>query len=142
MKGFLFEKEETLKEQQENVIFTKKLYRNINTIKLINPNMSDNILIFDEFVFKTTNNTEVNIYLDETKENHYQDDIIIKKYMYMDKVDALNIRNLEVGNKELHVLKNEQLILLPGGEIIIQTKELVGEMFISIKWLKESLMRR
>lgn len=142
MKGFLFGKEENVKAKQENVIYTEKFYRNINTIKLINPRMSKNILIFDEFVFKTDNNTELNIYLEQTEENHYQEDMIIENYIYMEEIDALNIKNLAAGNEDLHMLKDEQLILLPGGEIVIQTKIPVKEIFISLKWFKESLILR
>lgn len=142
MKGFLFGREENAKEKHENMIYTEKLYRNINTIKLINPRMSKNILIFDEFIFKTDNNTELNIYLEQTEENHYEEDMIIEKHLFMDEVDALNIKNLAAGNEELHMLKDEQLILLPGGEIIIQTKIPVKEIFISLKWSKHSLILR
>lgn len=139
MKGFLFRKDGQMKLDTENTIFTEKLYKNVNTIRLINPIMSNNIFIFDEFFYRTDSKTRINFYIEKTEEDNIQEDMIIKNYLDYGKIDALNIKNIEARNEELPMLKDEQLILLPGGELIIRTKEPVKEIFISLKWFKESL---
>ncbi|SHI03031.1 hypothetical protein [Clostridium grantii] len=139
MKGFLFKKDEYSEETKENKMVIKKSWENINTIKIINPILNNDILVIDSLIIETNTNISIDIYLEDEDKDLFYEKITLESYLNYEEIKALKIKNFNTKNQGIYSLLEEQIILLPGGQIIIRLNTPYIELSMWCNYIQESL---
>ena len=139
MKGFLFKKDEYSEETKANKMVIKKSWENINTIKIINPILNNDILVIDSLIIETNTNISIDIYLEDEDKDLFYEKITLESYLNYEEIKALKIKNFNTKNQGIYSLLEEQIILLPGGQIIIRLNTPYIELSMWCNYIQESL---
>jgi hypothetical protein len=139
MKGFLFKKDKYSEETKAKKMVIKKSWENINTIKIINPILNNNILVIDSFIIKTNDNASISIYLEDGNKDVYYEKTTLESYLNYEEIKALKIKNFNSKGEGVYSLMEEQIILLPGGQIIIRFNNPYSELSMWVNYIEESL---
>jgi hypothetical protein len=139
MKGFLFKKDKYSEETKANKMVIKKRWENINTIKIINPILNNDILVIDSLIIETNTDTSIGIYLEDEEKDLSYEKITLESYLNYEEIKALKIKNFNSKSEGVYSLLEEQIILLPGGQISIRLNTPYIELSMWCNYIQESL---
>jgi hypothetical protein len=101
--------------------------------------LNNNILVIDSFIIKTNDNASISIYLEDGNKDVYYEKTTLESYLNYEEIKALKIKNFNSKGEGVYSLMEEQIILLPGGQIIIRFNNPYSELSMWVNYIEESL---